>query len=182
MKKIAIFFIVIAALMACEKEPGSSKLDPAAPVYISGSEAVTDAKGQDLLSVKEVIKQSNYFVCNHSSHPTSIAYYTIDGVCERDTVNNRIVGYSAWVITAEGSLSTEFIESRNFLLINYDWDTVRDTLGYIPNSVMIAAETAIKAAYEEDDYEECYRLFQEAFVFYPTTGERYLQLVEEGLN
>jgi len=181
MKTIKIMLVTLLAigLFSCEKET-EFRLDPSAPVYLNGREAVSAAKGQELLSIKEVIKRASDFVFLNSLN--DLAYGSIDGICERDTVNNRIVGYSGWVITADGDLQTEFIESRNFLLINYDWKTVRDTLGYIPNSVMEAAETAIRAAYEAEDYKECYRLFKEAFIFYPITGEGYRQLVEQGIN
>ncbi len=192
MKKIKIMLVTLLAigLFSCEKETEIEefRLDPSAPVYLNGREAVSDAKGQELLSIKEVIKRASDFVFLNSLN--DLAYGTIDGICERDTVNNRIVGYSGWVITAEGDLQTEFIEGRNYIILDIDYDNRNpytfeyptDTLGYIPNSVMEAAETAIRAAYEAEDYEECYRLFKEAFVFYPITGEGYRQLVEQGIN
>jgi hypothetical protein len=191
MKKIKIMFvtlIVAIGFFSCEKET-KFRLDPTAPVYLNGREAVSDAKGQEALSIKEVIKTATHFFSN-PPFSTIKRMGTIGGICERDTVNNRIVGYSSWVIDHTGQLITEFIETRNYIMVYVDLDNrdintgvyPTDTLAYIPNSVMEAAETDIRAAYEAEDYEECYRLFKEAFIFYPCTGEQYRQLVEQGLN
>lgn len=56
----------------------------------------------------------------------------------------------------------------------------RDTIAYIPNKVVIEAEQKIKAAFDAGDYEECLRLFKEAYVFTPTTGPQWRALKAKG--
>jgi hypothetical protein len=186
MKTIKIMLVTLLAigLFSCEKET-EFRLDPMAPVYFNGREVASDAKNQEALTIKEVIKTASDFNFQNFGD----WYGTIGGNCIRDTVNNRIIGYNSWVIADNGSLKTMFIEGRDFLILNIDYENrnedftyPRDTLGYIPNSVMQQAETDIKAAYNAEDYDECYRLFEEAFVFYPVTGAQYLELVGQGIN
>lgn len=58
----------------------------------------------------------------------------------------------------------------------------RDTLGYIPNRVIRDAETKIKAAFAAGDYDECLRLFNEAYVFTPITGAEWRALKAKNEN
>jgi len=188
MKTIKIMLVTLLAigLFSCEKET-EFRLDPSAPVYLNGREAVSAAKGQELLSIKEVIKRASDFKVNTVYGD---GFWSIDGACIRDTVNDRIIGYNDWVVKMEGTLNTNFIEGRDILILDIDYENrdintgtyTTDTLGYIPNSVMEQAETDIKAAYYAENYDECYRLFEEAFVFYPVTGAQYLELVGQGIN
>ena len=58
----------------------------------------------------------------------------------------------------------------------------RDTIGYVPNSVVREAVADITEAFNLEDYDECMRLFEEAYTFKPITGAGYALLREQGLN
>lgn len=57
-----------------------------------------------------------------------------------------------------------------------------DTLGYIPNSVVLKAREQITEAFNRGDYDRVYELFDSAYVFIPITGERYRELEAKGEN
>ncbi|MEG2495536.1 MAG: hypothetical protein RSB32_07550 [Mucinivorans sp.] len=63
-----------------------------------------------------------------------------------------------------------------------DYSQEKDTLGYIPNRVIRDAERKIKAAFEAGSYDECLRLFHEAYVFQPITGAQWRALKAKGEN
>jgi hypothetical protein len=116
----------------------------------------------------------------------------VDGVWERgfdemqrdlNPDNPMLKMWALDIITEEGEYLPHFIESENIILMSFDLtvvDSPRDTIGYIPNSVMRTAETAIKAAYANGDTEAVYQLFNEAFTFRPITGAEYKALKEAG--
>ena len=59
---------------------------------------------------------------------------------------------------------------------------VKDTIAYIPNSVMREAQGRIEKAYNEGNYTEVYKLFNETFRFRPITGKKWRELKEKDLN
>lgn len=56
------------------------------------------------------------------------------------------------------------------------------TIGYIPNEVTTRARREVTAAFNKEDYEECYRLFDELFVFVPTTGAKWRAMKAAGIE
>lgn len=58
----------------------------------------------------------------------------------------------------------------------------KDTIAYIPNSVMREAQGRIEKAYNEGNYTEVYKLFHETFRFRPITGRKWRELKAQGLN
>ena len=73
-----------------------------------------------------------------------------------------------------------FIDGHDFVF--YDLTTPKEIVGYIPNAVMQEASRKIKAAYAVGNYEEVYRLLQDAFIAYPITDAGYQALKAEGNN
>lgn len=65
---------------------------------------------------------------------------------------------------------------------SFDYSQKRDTIGYIPNRVIRKAESDIKAAFEAGNYDECMRLFRDAYVFTPITGPEWRALKAKGEN
>ncbi|MEG2239321.1 MAG: hypothetical protein RRX93_07885 [Bacteroidales bacterium] len=57
-----------------------------------------------------------------------------------------------------------------------------DTIGYIPNQKMQESSLKIRTAFEAKDYNECYRLLENVFVFEQTSGPEYMELVRQGRN
>lgn len=61
----------------------------------------------------------------------------------------------------------------------YSFSGKHDTIGYVPNTVLFAAKKAVRDAFAKEDWEECMRLFEEAYTFIPITGAEWLELNEE---
>lgn len=59
---------------------------------------------------------------------------------------------------------------------------VFDTIGYVPNRVIKAAEAAIHTAFEAGDYERCTQLFETAYTFQPITGAEWRELKAQGIE
>ena len=51
-----------------------------------------------------------------------------------------------------------------------------DTIAYVPNKVVRAAEDEIHAAFNSQDYDKCLQLFETAYVFQPITGAQWRAL------
>ena len=193
MKKIILFLLALVVFIGCNPEEPiveKIKIDPLATVDIK-----PDPKGwgnlrstnPEHLSALEIVEQT-----------TAMQYYNpdildyVDGVWERgfdemqrdlNPDNPMLKMWALDIITEEGEYLPHFIESENIILMSFDLtvvDSPRDTIGYIPNSVMRTAETAIKAAYANGDTEAVYQLFNEAFTFRPITGAEYKALKEAG--
>lgn len=84
-------------------------------------------------------------------------------------------------------LGVKHLESKpghwfDILHPSFDYSQEKDTLGYIPNAVVRKAEADIKAAFNAKDYDECMRLFREAYVFIPITGPEWRELKAKGEN
>ena len=95
------------------------------------------------------------------------------------------VVYRPSMVTEELVLGGMVTKFKDIVLVdNRDIDYGRkpDTLGYIPNSVVMEARKKITEAFNRQDYEECYRLFDNAYKFRPITGEAYRKLLKQGLN
>jgi len=184
MKKL--FYLLIAVLLiACKgDEPKVFQIDPLATVNIKpAAGTVMKVKSNvnvEHLTALEIVKQA-----------TLIQYHYNDLVLGRG-----LIGFDAWFpenlrdtvsiipclkmyagyIISDGELQPQFIEGRNIILIHINGSNsngIRDTIAYIPNSVIQAAEIAIKAAYADKDLESIYKLFNEAYTFTPITGSEW---------
>ena len=59
---------------------------------------------------------------------------------------------------------------------------IMDTIAYVPNAQLIAAEPLVRAAFERGDYDECYRILEKAYTFIPITGVQWRKLKAENKN
>lgn len=179
MKQLVICAValVAVALTACQDKKDNGKLDPEAKVYISPAQGVkADTENPKHLTARQIVEQANAL--------TGVNF-GIMGVDDwnRDLERNRIIGVSTWVVAQDGTLETGLIKARDMILVTLDYGNIpRDTIAYLPNAVMIEAEKKIRAAYDVENYEACYKLFEEAFVFYPITGAEWLALKAAGNN
>ena len=192
MKKFILFLLALVVFIGCNPEEPiveKIKIDPLATVDIK-----PDPKGwgnlrstnPEHLSALEIVEQTTVM---QYYNPDIIEWS--DGLWERgfhdlqkdlNPDNPMLKMWGIDIITEEGEYLPYFIESENIILISFELidDAPRDTIGYIPNSVMRTAETAIKAAYANGDTEAVYQLFNEAFTFRPITGAEYKALKEAG--
>jgi len=187
MKKL--FFILLLAVTAfsCAKEETDStfKIDPLAKISIKPA-AGTILRSLETdtthLSALEIVKRASVLQIfnKFGSNQDSVIGERGFDVTQKDTISSipKLYMNCYDIINEDGSYVSDFIEAKNILLIHYNplkpYDaSMRDTLAYIPNSVMRSAEAAIKIAYADKDTASCYQVFNEAFTFIPITGAEY---------
>lgn len=107
---------------------------------------------------------------------------------QKDYENERIMMWGGMVINddnnKEGRLELDdyFFKVRDLRILGVlrDGETEQPIVAYIPNKRMEEAEVAITKAYNEGNYDEVYRLFQELYTAVPTTTARWQALKEKG--
>lgn len=178
--------VIGVALTSCKKESGNGRLDPNAKVALNpapgtvlGSVAPSkayDPNNPEHLTARQIVEKADAMLAKEWDN------MGIDD-WNRDFEHNRIVGSSTWVVAQNGTLETGLISASDLILVTLDIENHPvDTIAYLPNSVMREAEQRIKAAYDGEDYTTCYRLFEDAFIFYPITGAEWLELKAAGQN
>ncbi|MEF9950901.1 MAG: hypothetical protein RR752_06940, partial [Mucinivorans sp.] len=104
---------------------------------------------------------------------------------QKDLTTPKIMLWGMWVIH-ENKLTLEFLESKDMILVTREGmkgnGKITDTLAYIPNAQLRAAEKSIKDAYTAGNYDEVYRLFDQAYQFTPINGKDWLALKAKGEN
>lgn len=186
MKRIFVLCGMVALLAACNKEDNNGKLDPNAMIALNPAPGVK-ADDPVHLTAREIVEQTYYMSFINPRLGSSPELRRGFSDSQRDLVNNRLLMFGTDIIDAFG-YHTTFIEGENMVLVRMQGDDpdlekrVRDTIAYIPNSVLREAETKIKAAYDQGDYTTCYSLFDKAFTFTPITGAEWEALKAEGKN
>ena len=169
--KQLIFLLILATLaFACEKEPEPFNFDPNAMIILRG-ESVT-AKGQVTgLTPLEVVE--NGVNIKWQSHYAGNIYYgniqQITSTFADVQKDYEIPALKLWgtsIITQEG----EYYKDLTYAFNVYITDNNNDTIAHVPDQVIMDARLLIEAAYEAENYEEVYRLFNEAFTFQPIPG------------
>lgn len=187
MKKI-LFLIVMVLVAACSKENDPApydkgQLDPSAVISIRPAIGL---RSTEYLSAKEIVKQAwdisfwNDEISTESSGSRGFAEI------QKDTIEIRLKMWGLDIIDQNGAYVTEFINGRDIVLRrnltpdHQPW--LIDTIAYIPNTVILAARSTIRAAYLDEDYTRVYALFDSAFRFTPITGLEWRALKLQGLN
>lgn len=62
------------------------------------------------------------------------------------------------------------------------FELVHDTVAYIPNAAVLEARAKITAAFNAGDYENCYQIFDDTYIFIPTTGEKWRAMKAAGIE
>lgn len=182
MKNLLIVFILVFAVISCEKEPTTKgKLNPNALISIRPAAGVKS----DYLSAKEIVKNT-YDLSFYNTKIFTVPLARGFSPAQRDTVNVRLMMWGTDIIDQDGKYTGEFIEGKDFVL-RVDKDLVArpaiyDTIAFIPNSVITEARTKIQAAFADSNYTEVYRLFDVAFTFTPITGHEWRALRAAGQN
>lgn len=122
-----------------------------------------------------------------------------------DTINNRFFWWGMGVINPDtGGLGEYVMNCQDIVFVAFvdeetdkilfPWEVTEsnkypllegirfDTIAYIPNSVVLKARAEITEALNREDFTECYRLFDEAFVYVPITGEKWRALKAAGIE
>jgi hypothetical protein len=197
MKKIILFLLALVVFASCNPEEPIAekiKIDPLATVDIKpdpkgwGNLRSTNPEHLSPLEIVEKTTVMQYYnpelLISLGSDPESPIERGFD-VLQRDLNpdNPKLKMWATDIITEDGEYMAEFIESKDIILLKFDLkvvDAPRDTIGYIPNATMRTAESAIKNAFNNNDVDAIYQLFNEAFTFRPITGAEYKTLKEAG--
>lgn len=179
---------VAISFSACKKESNGGRLDPSATVALNPAPGVKayDPENPDHLTAREIVERATIISFWNEDITTAKAAEREFSPEQRDFEKNRLLMWGTDVIDAQGELRPDFIEGHDFIL--EEWTDrglptfKKDTIAYIPNAVIRAAEAKIKEAYNRQDYTECYRLLDEAFTYTPITAEEWKELKASGLN
>lgn len=91
---------------------------------------------------------------------------------QRDTVNNKLLMYSTDVISIDGELMNtkyDFINVQSAYIV----DSNEVVIAYIPSAVLRKAHDDIIEAYNRNDYDAVYKLFNDAYEAIPITQAEY---------
>ncbi len=185
MKKFTYFLVasIILAVIGCQKPVKKNVLDPEAKIYIRPAAEVKSSENPAHLSAKEIVKQTediSWLVYNSTSFP-------VMGFAEnqRDTINPKFIFWTDFVINYQDTtLYPTILDGYNMVFRRDTNATIQitkyDTIAYIPNRVIRETGLKIKEAFGRGEYDECYRIFDSAYVFVPITGAEWRALKAEG--
>ena len=194
MNRLIHTMLLIGAVLltACtpKQTPTESKLlDKGAMLYINVRNqpmrvtASTDTTATDdpIPTPREVVEQAITFM--YKDYETGKPNMPLAvGPEQKDYENERIMMWGEMIVERDGTLNDYFLKVRDFrILARLQGDEKEQRIiAYIPNKRMEEAEVAITKAYNEGNYDEVYRLFQELYTAIPTTTARWQALKAKG--
>lgn len=171
MKKIILFLLALVVFIGCNPEDvpeTKGKLDPNAMIVIKPAKGVQLRSTVTGLTALEIVEQA--LAIKWQTHYSNNQYEdeAIDNArsfreSDKDYNTPALLMPSFDVITVEGDYYRSFTYAFNVFIT----DNQGDTIAYVPDAVINAARPLIETAYENEDYTEVYRLFDEAFTFLP---------------
>ena len=196
MKYITPLLLLGAILLtACtpKQEPTQKGLDPATKLYINiRNQPMRDAEDttateDPIPTPREVVERAGCFMFTDPETGKIDMPLGIDDV-QKDYEHERIMMWGGMIMNdfdnKEGRLELKdyFFKVRDLRILGVlrDGETEQPIIAYIPNKRMEEAEVAITKAYNEGNYDEVYRLFQELYTAIPTTTARWQALKEKG--
>ena len=209
MKKLFFFLTAVlpALFFACSHDGGSSydalrpvpiRATPGSRVYVHGNQ----------LTGKQVVQQTWGMKGRRPDGSHSLGGGKLFADYMRDTINPTLkllmkdVIYpvygkespqlEAYYLTLRDVVFERaiHIENGDTTFCGYDkeyngpilYPTTWDTIAYVPNAQMEAAEPLVRAAYARGDYDECYRILEKAYTFIPITGAQWRKLKAANKN
>ncbi len=209
MKKLFLlmFAATTALFISCSQDDNKSSYDPFRPVPIRAAAGTRAYIQGNLLSGKQVVQQTWGM---KGMYPDGTATQGAKPFTDtmRDTINpalkllmQDVIGKSpdkqslvldGFFLTLRDVVFTRglHIEGKDTTFCGYADDYsgvlkyahVMDTIAYVPNAQLIAAEPLVRAAFERGDYDECYRILEKAYSFIPITGGKWRKLKAENKN
>ena len=196
MKYVAPLLLLGAILLtACnpKQEPTQKGLDPATKLYINiRNQPMRDAEDttateDPVPTPREVVEQAITFLFTDPETGKIDMPLGIDDV-QKDYEHERIMMWGGMIMNdfdnKEGRLELKdyFFKVRDLRILGVlrDGETEQPIIAYIPNKRMEEAEVSITEAYNEGNYDEVYRLFQELYTAIPTTTARWQELKKKG--
>jgi len=181
MRNSLFFFIISIAIFitGCSKSDDGNGYDPYRQISLRPANGVLLKSGGELLTAQQIVEQAWEVQLEYGGYVGQRGF----SEAQRDLVNYRLMLGSTDIIRYGNELVPDFIEGKNFVLLRYHPETrSKDTIAYIPNSVMRRAEKLIKDAFNRNDYATCYAVMDSSFKFYPINGKLYRELKSKGLN
>lgn len=171
MKRILFLLSVLfIAFASCEKDPvvDKGKLDPNAMILIKPAKGVQLKATVPGLTALEIVEQavnikwqSHYSSNVYYDDAKSVARTFMESQKDYDAPALKMLGID--VIAQSGEYYRDLTYAFNVVIT----DVNNDTIAHVPDAVINAARTQIEAAYNDENYTEVYRLFDEAFTFLP---------------
>lgn len=173
MKKIILFLFVIGfALIGCKDKNQNiidkGQFDPDAMIILrpaSGVKLRSTISGLTALQVVEqalAIKwQTHYGAMGYTDEIKEVARSFREEQKDYNAPALLMMGFD--VITPEGEYEKTFTYAFNVFIT----DSNGDTIAHVPDQVIATARPLIEDAYEQENYTEVYRIFNEAFTFQP---------------
>ena len=194
MKRVTYTMLLLGAILltACtpKQTPTESKLlDKGAMIYINvrnNAMKVTNATDttttdDQIPTPREVVERAGSFM--YKDHKTGKPNMPLAIAPEQlDVENERIKMWGEMIVEPDGTLNDYFIKLRDLRILApmRDGETENPIIAYIPNKRMEEAEVAITKAYNDGNYDEVYRLFQELYTAIPTTTARWQAIKAKG--
>ena len=166
MKKL-LFLLIALAFFGCKKDPEPFKLDPNAMILLrgDGNTAKEFVNGLTPLEIVENgvnIKIQSHYAGNIYYEDLQEITYTFSET-QKDFSIPALKMWGTSIISQEGEYYKDFTHGFNV----YITDNNNDTIAQVADEVIINAKLLIEAAFDAEDYEEVYRIFNEAFTFQP---------------
>ena len=174
MKAFIISLIVLLAFSGCEKnEKVSPVWDSTATITIRPAKGVKTRSTINGLTAIDIVKKatsthytSHYFNNVYHEVPKEIARGFSESMKDFDVPSLKMLAID--VISAEGSYYRDLTYATDFYIVEVDdLNNKIDTLAYVPNDVISKVRPFIEEAFNSQNYDEVYRLFDEAFTFIP---------------
>lgn len=172
MKKILFLLLTIALFVNCDPKDVpdvKGKLDPNAMIILKPANGVQLRSAVANLTALEIVEQA--FNIKWKSNWAYETYRTDDALNVARGFPDEFKDLNAPalkmrgidVISEDGDYQRIFTHGFSI----YITDVNNDTIAYVPDSVIENARPLIEAAFAEQNYDEVYRLFNEAFTFLP---------------
>lgn len=174
-KLIPIFLFIFGLLLSCDPnhtEIDKGQLDPNAKIVIRPDKSVkTRAIISGYTGLQVVQEAVNIY---WRSHWGDNRYYDDERIIARTFIDilkdyNKpaLLMWGTDIITQEGEFIKDFIYGYSVVIT----DVHNDTIAFVPDSVINNARPLVEKAYNDGNYTECYRLFNEAFTFFAYPAE-----------
>lgn len=190
MKKTILFLALAAIVASCDPkdEPKAFQIKDTDMISIRPATGTANAPAkvkatEGHLTALEIVKQATTIIYHYNGDKLERSFTKQ----QRDTVSTtpKLLMWATDVITLNGDLQPEFIEATDVLFVTFETiysSTPKDTIAFIPNSVLRTAEAAIREAYAAKNIEACYTIFNTAYTFTPITGAEWRTLKAAGQN